>query len=110
NLLVSHETNPGGTARILQAEDVYDGGSDRLQQVDYSGGSLVTSTYSNDILGLAQVLVADDGTEQVYNLFGLDLILQDSGSQVRTLLVDGLGSVRLEMLGGIVDTATTYSP
>lgn len=71
---------------------------------------IISATYTNDILGLAQVLVADDGTEQVYNLFGLDLILQDSGSEVRTLLADGLGSVRLEILDGIVETATTYSP
>jgi hypothetical protein len=56
------------------------------------------------------VLVADDGTSQVYNLYGLDLISQDSGSDVRTLLVDGLGSVRTEMVGTVVDTATTYSP
>ena len=60
--------------------------------------------------GLTQVLVADDGNTQVYNLFGLDLISQDSGAEVRTLLVDGLGSVRLEMVGSVVETATTYKP
>jgi len=54
--------------------------------------------------------VADDGTRQVVNLFGLDLVSQDSGSAVRTLLVDGLGSVRLEMVAGVVETATMYEP
>ena len=54
--------------------------------------------------------MADDGTSQVTNLFGLDLISQDSGSEVRTLLVDGLGSVWQEMAGSVVETATTYSP
>jgi len=56
------------------------------------------------------VLAAGDGTNQVYYLFGLDLILQDSGTGVRTLLVDGLGSVRVKMEGNVVATATTYSP
>ena len=110
NMLVSHETNPDGTAWVLQAEYVYDGGSDRLQQVDYTGATPITTTYTNDTFGLTQVLVADDGPTQVYNLFGLDLISQDSGSEVRTLLVDGLGSVRMEMVSGVVEVATTYSP
>lgn len=99
NLMVNHETNPDGMAWVLQAEYVYDGGNDRLQQVDYTGATPVTTTYSNDVFGLTQVLVADDGITQVYNLFGLDLISQDSGGEVRTLLVDGLGSVRTEMVG-----------
>lgn len=72
---------------------------------------LITSaTYTNDVFGLTWVLVADDGTSQVYNLFGLDLISQDSSSEVRTLLVDGLGSVRTELVGGAVETTTTYEP
>ncbi|HSL93942.1 MAG TPA: hypothetical protein VK905_04995, partial [Bacillota bacterium] len=105
NLMVSHETNPDGTAWVLQAEYVYDGSNDRLQQVDYTGATPITTTYANDSFGLTQILVADDGTAQVYNLFGLDLISQDSDGEVRTLLVDGLGSVRLEMVGGVVETA-----
>jgi RHS repeat-associated protein len=70
----------------------------------------MTTTYTNDIVGLTQVLVAHDGTNQVTNLFGLDLISQDNGSEVRTLLVDGLGSVRSEMAGNIVQSTTTYEP
>lgn len=54
--------------------------------------------------------MADDGTNTAHNLFGLDLISHDSGSEVRTLLVDGLGSVRTELLGALVETATTYEP
>ena len=110
NLMVNHEVNPDGTAWVVQAAYVYDGANDRLQQVNYTSGTPVTTTYSNDVAGLTQVLVADDGTEQVHNLFGLDLISQDSGSEVRTLLVDGLGSVRVEMVAGVVETATTYEP
>jgi RHS repeat-associated protein len=110
NLMVGQETNPDGTAWALQAAYVYDGANDRLQQIDYTGATPITTTYVNDIFGLTQVLVADDGTNEVYNLFGLDLISQDSGAEVRTLLVDGLGSVRQELVGSVVETATTYSP
>jgi RHS repeat-associated protein len=46
----------------------------------------------------------------VYNLFGLDLIGQDEGSQTRTLLADGLGSVRMEMVEDDVESVTTYGP
>lgn len=91
-------------AWVLQAAYVYDGANDRLQQVDgnsvaHTGATPVTTTYTNDVVGLTQVLVADDGTSRVVNLFGLDLVKQDSGAEVRTLLGDGLGSVRLEMVG-----------
>jgi YD repeat-containing protein len=110
NLMASHSTNPDGSAWVLQAEYVYDGADDRLQQVDYTGSMPITTTYTNDVFGLTQVLMADDGTNLVTNLFGLDLIGQDSGSEVRTLLVDGHGSVRQEMVGSVVETATTYSP
>jgi RHS repeat-associated protein len=89
---------------------VYDGQGNRLQQVDHSGAQPITTTYTNDIIGLVQVLVADDGTAQVVNLFGLDLIHQDDGSQTLTLLADGLGSVRSEMAGSAVRSTTTYEP
>jgi RHS repeat-associated protein len=56
------------------------------------------------------VLVSDDGTTQTHNLLGLSLIHQDNGSQTRTLLADGLGSVRVEMVGSAIDSATTYEP
>ena len=70
----------------------------------------MTTTYTNDIVGLTQVLVADDGTSQVTNLFGLDLIAQSDTSETRHLLADALGSVRIEMVDGVVMAATTYSP
>ncbi|MCZ7670516.1 MAG: RHS repeat-associated core domain-containing protein [Chloroflexi bacterium] len=56
------------------------------------------------------MLVANDGSSEVYNLFGLDLISQDDGSQTRTLLADGLGSTRLEMVDGVVETTSSYEP
>jgi len=40
----------------------------------------------------------------------LSLIHQDDGATVRTLLADGLGSVRLEMVGDAIESATTYEP
>ena len=67
-------------------------------------------TYANAPLGLTQVLLADDGATQTVQLYGLDLISQDDGSQTRTLLADGLGSTRLEMVNGVVQTTTTYGP
>jgi RHS repeat-associated protein len=92
------------------ADYLYDGQGNRLQQVDYTGAQPIMTTYTNDIVGLSQVLVADDGTAQVVNLFGLDLIHQDDGGQTLTLLADGLGSVRGEMAGGTVQSITTYEP
>jgi YD repeat-containing protein len=50
NLMVGHETNPDGTAWVLQAEYVYDGANDRLQQVDYTGATPITTTYTNDVV------------------------------------------------------------
>jgi RHS repeat-associated protein len=92
------------------AEYVYDGQGNRLRQVDHTGAQPITTTYTNDIVGLSQVLVADEGTAQVVNLFGLDLIHQDDDSQTLTLLVDGLGSVRSEMAGSEVRSTITYDP
>lgn len=94
----------------MQAEFVYDGDGNRVQQVDHTGGAAVTTTYVNDTVGLAQVLVADNGTTTILNLWGLDLIAQDDGQTVRVLLADALGSVRQEMVGQNVETTTTYSP
>ncbi len=54
---------------------------------------------TNDNAGMSQVLVADDGTTQTYNLFGLDLINQDDGPDMRYMLADGLGSVWQELVG-----------
>jgi RHS repeat-associated protein len=62
------------------------------------------------VFGLTQVLVASDGSLTVTNLFGLDLISQDDGVRTLTLLADGLGSVRTEMTGAIVEATATYEP
>lgn len=98
NLLITHSTI--GAANQVRAAFVYDGNANRVQQIDYSGGQPVTITYTNDILGMTQVLLADDGTTTTANLFGLDLISQDDGTQTHFLLTDGLGSVRQELAGG----------
>jgi RHS repeat-associated protein len=110
NLLITSTLFVSGTGELLQAEFIYDGAGDRVQQVDHSGGQPVTTTYTNDVVGLAQVLVADDGATQTANLFGLSLIHQDDGDEIRSLLSDGLGSVRQELVAGAVDSATTYEP
>jgi RHS repeat-associated protein len=89
---------------------VYDGDGGRLQQIDHTGEDPLTTTYTNDIVGLSQVLVSNDGITTTYNLFGLDLISQDDGTQTRILLTDGLGNTRLEMVGQTIETTTTYEP
>ena len=108
NLLTS-QTNWRIGEPDLQAAFVYDGDGYRVQMIDYTGLPR-TITYSNDILGLTQVLLADDGATTTANLLGLDLIAQDDGSETRVLLADGLGSARVEMVGGVVETTTTYEP
>ena len=107
NMLITvTQTVSNSTATV--AEYRYDGDNARYQQIDYSSG--ITTTYHNDIIGLSQVLIADDGTTQTANLFGLDLIASDDGATTLTMLPDGLGSVRLEMQGGAVSSAATYEP
>ena len=110
NMLITTTTYVSGTGWVLQGEFSYDGDNDRLRQVDYSNGTAVTTTYTNDATGLTNVLVADNGTTQTHMLFGLDLIAQDDGSETRYLLADGLGSTRIEMVGTVVETVTTYEP
>jgi RHS repeat-associated protein len=61
-------------------------------------------------VGLSQVLVSDHGLTTTHMLFGLDLILQDDGTETRNLLADGLGNTRTEMVGNTVETTTTYEP
>jgi RHS repeat-associated protein len=69
----------------------------------YIAGAVITRSFGGKVR-----LIADAG--QIDNLFGFSLIQQDDGSQTRTLLADGLGSVRVEMVGSAVDSATTYEP
>ncbi|MCP4361171.1 MAG: hypothetical protein GY796_24450 [Chloroflexi bacterium] len=68
-------------------------------QALFTYDAAVTTTYHNDNMGLSQVLMSDDGTTQTTNLFGLDLIFVDDGTEQRVLLTDGLGSGRVEMVG-----------
>ena len=112
NLMMSHSLSSDGTDLQVQAIFGYDGAGNRLQQVDYTDGTANTTTYANDIQGLTQVLLADDGTTQTANLFGLDLIHQQSDQQNDSLflLTDGLGSVRQEISAGEVAATTTYDP
>ena len=100
NLMVTSDT----------AQFVYDGNNNRLKQIDLAESR--TTTYTNDVLGLAQVLVASDGADTTYNLFGLDLLSQqeNSSTEKRYPLGDGLGSVRLEIVGGTVEASRTYDP
>ncbi|MCP4362764.1 MAG: RHS repeat-associated core domain-containing protein, partial [Chloroflexi bacterium] len=110
NLMISHTLSVSGTNPQLQAQYVYDGNGNRVQQIDRTGPSPITTTYVNDIVGLTQVLVADNGTTQTTNLFGLDLVGQDNGTSFHTLLTDGLGSVRSEIANGDVAATATYDP
>lgn len=110
NLMVSHSLSDGGVDPQLQVTFLYDGADNRVQQTDYSSSEPTTTTYTNDIVGLAQVLVAADGTTQVHNLWGLRLLAQDDGQALRLPLTDGLGSVRVEMVADVVESTTTYDP
>jgi RHS repeat-associated protein len=110
NLMISHTTSISGTSPQPQASYSYDGSSNRTQQVAYTGVTPITTTYTNDIVGLSQVLVADDGLAEVYNLWGLRLLAQDDGQTLRVPLTDGLGTVRVEMVGDGVESVTTYDP
>ncbi len=109
NMLVTVTQTVSGTTAAV-AEYRYDGDNARYQQIDYSSGSPITTTYHNDIVGLSQALLMDDGTTQTANLFGLDLIASDDGANTLTMLPDGLGSVRVEMLGELVSSVSTYEP
>jgi RHS repeat-associated protein len=113
NLLITNTTYISGTGWTGLASFHYDGAGHRIRQIDYSGSVPITTTYTQAIAGntgLSQVLVSDDGATQTTNLFGLTLIQQDDGTDRHTLLTDGLGSARTEMVNGAVQTVTTYEP
>jgi RHS repeat-associated protein len=110
NLLITSTLHISGTGDVLQVEFIYDGAGNRVQQVDTSSGQPITTTYTNDNSGLSQVLISDNSVKQTVNLFGLSLIHQDNGTDIRSLLADGLGSTRVEMVGNTIETATTYEP
>ncbi|MCP4362653.1 MAG: RHS repeat-associated core domain-containing protein, partial [Chloroflexi bacterium] len=109
-MLVETTRQIGHGPTLTVVEYVYDGDGNRVQQIDYTGPTAVTTTYTNDILGLVQVLVASNGLTTTHHLFGLDLIQQSDGTQTRILLTDGLGSIRTEMVGNNVDVTITYEP
>jgi YD repeat-containing protein len=105
NLLTGVTTGP---SEFKLVDYIYDGAGNRVQQISYLDNQPVSVvTYTNDVIGLAQVLIADDGTTQTANLFGLSLIHQDNGVEIRSLLSDALGSVRQEIVGGVVESAST---
>ncbi len=110
NLMISHTLSVSGTNPQLQVKYTYDGGGNRVQQIDHTGSTPITTTYINDVVGLTQVLVADNGSTQTVNLFGLDLVGQDDGANFRTLLTDGLGSIRSEVSNDSVIATTMYDP
>jgi YD repeat-containing protein len=61
NLLVVQETYLEAESDwVRQAEFVYDGDGNRLQQIDHTGSQTLTTTYTNDIVGLSQVLVSSE--------------------------------------------------
>ena len=62
HLLITQTHNVLGTGDVVDAVFVYDGDGGRVQQVDYTGATPITTTYTNDIIGLTNVLVADNGT------------------------------------------------
>ncbi len=110
HLLLGSAQYISGTGILPVASYGYDGNGNRIFQVDYTGTQPLTTTYTNDTTGLSQVLVASSGITHTHMLFGLDLIAQDNGSERRVLLADGLGSVRVEMVGAQVDAAVTFEP
>ncbi len=61
---------------------------------------------------MTQVLAANNGITTTHNLYGRDLISQQTGNgePMRLLLPDGLGSVRQEMAGSTLQTTTTTDP
>ncbi len=111
NLMMTSSVSQNGITQT-QALFTYDGANNRLQQTEYEGLQPTVITYTNDILGLSQVLVANDGTETTYNVFGYDLLSQQTNQELdkRYPIADGLGSVRLEMVANEVEAVRTYDP
>lgn len=109
NLLIT-STVRGDSGWDDQATFVYDGMGNRVQQVDLTGSTPVTTTYANDNLGLSQVLVAYSDNEQTFYIAGLGLVSEQSGNESRYLLTDGIGSVRVELLDQEIINISTYEP
>ena len=111
NLMIRYSESISQT--VTKAEFVYDGNNDRVAQSAWDGGVQTAETrYTNDTLGLTHVLVSDDGTLKSYFLFGNMMIGQQvtGSSQFMTHVVDGLGSVRVEMETSGASYMRTFSP
>lgn len=116
NLLLTGEVNNGDGSFAPRMAYTYDGNGQRIRLIDYgtvAGQTPVTTIFTNDISGLSQVLLSDDGATQTTMLYGLDLIgsrNSDVPTDLTLLLADGLGSVRIEMVAADIVQATTYGP
>ncbi|MEM9773651.1 MAG: RHS repeat-associated core domain-containing protein [Chloroflexota bacterium] len=104
-----------GASLQTVAEFRYDGNNDRLEQVEFTGGTASkTIQYTNDTIGLTQMLVSDGGAGNVvYRLYGNTHLGQQTqgSSQFQTFIPDGLGSVRVEMeTSGATNYVRTFSP
>ena len=111
NLMIRYSESISQT--VTKAEFVYDGNNDRVAQSAWDGGLQTAETrYTNDTLGLTQLLVSDDGTLKSYFLFGNMMIGQQisGSSQFMTHVTDGLGSVRVEMETSGASYVRTFSP
>ena len=110
NLLITNTRYISGTGWTDQVRYVYDGANNRLQQIVYSNTTLITTTYTNDVYGLSQVLFSTNGNQTTYNLFGVDLLYSVESNEAHYLLVDGLGSVRMAVVKQVIKAVSTYTP
>ena len=111
NLMIQYSESISQT--LTKATFIYDGNNDRVAHSAWDGGVQTAETrYTNNTEGLTQVLVSDDGALKTYFLFGNRLIGQQlaGSSQFMTYVVDGLGSVRVEMETSGARYVRTYSP
>lgn len=109
NLLTAYDVHDG-TDWVTLTEYAYDGNGDRVQQVVYENGTPIATNYTNDPQGLTQVLVAETDGDATYNVFGQGLISSETAGGTYFSLADGLGSVRVEVVDGVVTNISTYSP
>jgi len=114
NMMTQAQESTGSGLQTV-AEFKYDGNNDRLSQTTFTNGTAsAIIEYTNDTIGLTQVLVSDGGAgQEIYQLYGSSLIGQqiDGSSQFQTYIVDGLGSVRVEReTSGATNYTRTFSP
>ena len=125
NRLITNTAYMDGTGWALQAEYRYDGNNDRLQQIAYGSGTPITTTYTNDIIGLAKDLI-DPLQERLYNAVKDTAFIQklqqeardNPGASLLAMIVadtayDGYQAARNlgfsdDQIGAIVDNLTPY--